>query len=387
MHHLMSYAFRPFFLAGALFVTVALMAWVMLLHSPSGVSAVAIYWHGHEMLVGFAMAAIAGFSLTAIATWTGRPAVSGAMLAVLFFVWLAGRVVMGIALPFPDWLVTAVDMLFPVLLAVYVGREIIGAGNQRNLPIVIIVALMAVLNLFFHLGRMGVSPGDDRIAMYLLLHLILLLTAVIAGRIVPNFTANWLRQSAAQGAEPVLPVSYVPLEVPVLILTAATGICAAYFPASAVLIWLSLAAACAHGLRLFFWRGIGTRSNPVLFILHVAYLWFPLGYLAMALSQAGFWFPPSVALHALTMGVIGTMIFAVTTRVALGHTGRALKVSKVIVLAYWLMTLAVVVRLSGAFVNQYLTSVDVSAMLWMIAFGIFVWVYFPILTSARADGK
>jgi len=386
MRDLFSYAFRPFFILGSFFAVLIVAIWVMQLHSPAGLSPEKIYWHGHEMLVGFAMAAVAGFSLTAIATWTGRPAISGGMLVLLVLAWLAGRVAMGFLPPDAVWLSASVDMLFPLMLCLYVAREIIGAGNQRNLPIVLIVALMAVLNLFFHLGRAGVVAGDDRNALFLLLHLILLLTAIIAGRIVPNFTANWLRQNSTNSGQK-LPVSYMPLELLTLALTLATGLCATYLPASELLGWTALAAALAHGIRLYNWRGISTRTNPILFVLHVAYLWFPLGYLITALSQFGFWFPPSVALHALTMGVIGMMILAVASRVALGHTGRQLQVARAVVVAYWLLMLAVLVRLSGAFLTQYMVTVDVSAMLWMAAFAIFAWVYFPVLTGPRADAK
>jgi len=45
------------------------------------------------MMFGFVMAAIAGFLLTAIPNWTGRPAISGAPLALLASLWLIGRVV------------------------------------------------------------------------------------------------------------------------------------------------------------------------------------------------------------------------------------------------------------------------------------------------------
>jgi len=378
---LFSYAFRPFFLLGSLFAIVIVGLWTSVLHAPMGVPAEMLYWHGHEMLVGFAMAAVAGFLLTAVANWTGRQPLSGAPLVWLALSWLAGRLAMGFAFAYPAWVAAAIDMLFPLSLAFFAGREIILAGDRRNLVVVLIVSLLAVFNLFYHLGRAGVLPGDDRIAIYLMLHFVLFLTAVIAGRIVPNFTANWLRQ---QGVEK-LPATYGWLDALCLLLTAATGIAIAYLQFGPIPGSLALAAALAHACRLFLWRGLATISNPLLFVLHVAYVWFPVGYLATAAAAFGYGLPASVALHALSMGVIGTMILAVSSRVALGHTGRPLLAARAVVVAYWCLTIGVVLRLSGAFAANYLLWVDMSALAWMLAFGIFFKVYWPVLTGPRAD--
>ncbi len=381
----LSYAFRPFFLLGAVFAVGIMVYWVVAQHMPAGLSLDMYYWHGHEMLVGFAMTAVAGFLLTAIARWTGRPPVKGSELLLLVVSWLAGRLVMGFAFALPSLLVMSIDMLFPLLLMYFVGREILSGGNPRNFPIVLITGLMALLNFFYHLGRSGDIEGADRISVYLIVHLLLLLVTIISGRIVPNFTAGWLRM---QG-ESRLPISAMPLEILVIVLTLATGLLAAFAPLypqfDEYLGWVAILAGLAHASRLMFWRGFKTRSNPILFVLHFAYCWFPIGYIATGLSQFGIGLPPTVALHALTMGVIGSMILAVTTRVALGHTGRALQASRAVVVAYCVLSVAIVVRLLGAFSSNYLVSVDISALGWIIAFGIFVWVYWPILIGPRAD--
>jgi uncharacterized protein involved in response to NO len=383
---LLSYAFRPFFLLGAAFAIVMVLLWIMALHAPMGLPPEMFYWHGHEMLVGFGMAAVAGFLLTAISRWTGRSPVQGRELVLLVAAWLLGRLAMGFAFAYPAWVAAVADMIFPVLLVYFVGRELIKGDSARNFPIVGIVGLLAALNLLYHLGRAGVTEGDDRTAVYLLIHLLLLLVAIIGGRIIPNFTTGWLRQNG-HGTER-LPASFMPLEVMTLVATVSTGIAAAYAPLSGVLSnalpWLAMLAAVMHAGRLACWRGLATRSNPLLFVLHFAYCWLPLGYLLTALAQWGY-LPPTLALHALTMGVIGLMILAVTTRVALGHTGRALQASRAVVVAYWLLTLAVVARLAGTYAGgSYMVSVDVSALLWMAAFGIFVWVYWPVLTGPSA---
>jgi uncharacterized protein involved in response to NO len=93
--------------------------------------------------------------------------------------------------------------------------------------------------------------------------------------------------------------------------------------------------------------------------------------------------------HALTMGVFATMILAVMTRSALGHTGRPLVVSRSIAIAYLLLTVGTVLRVFGIalFPTHYLLTVTIAGLAWVACFAIFVVVYAPILWGPRADGK
>jgi uncharacterized protein involved in response to NO len=384
VHPFLSYAFRPFFLLNALFAIAIVILWVMVLqgYGPTTLPANTMLWHGHEMLVGFAMATVAGFILTAIATWTGRPPVNGLPLALLVLAWVAGRFVMVLATLAPAWLVAALDMTFPLLLCFLAAREIIGAGNRRNYPIVGVTALLAILNLVYHLGTMQLLPGADRLAIYLLIHTILLLITVIAGRVVPNFTANWLR---ARGATR-LPTSNVLVDRLAIFLTIAVGITASTAPTSLVTGILSFVAAVLHAIRLSRWCGLATSDEPLLFVLHIAYSWLPIGYGLMGCVVFDWIFAPTTALHALTMGAIGSMILAMMTRVPLGHTGRPLTASRLTVVAYMMLTLAVLVRVLGPLIfSDYLATVEWSAAGWVFTFAIVAWVYWPVLTRPPED--
>ncbi|MDH3511271.1 MAG: NnrS family protein [Gammaproteobacteria bacterium] len=380
----LSYAFRPFFLLNGLFAIIVMLLWLMALHGagPASLPADVLLWHGHEMLVGFAMAAIAGFVLTAVATWTDRPPLSGAPLGLLVAAWLTGRGAMLLGGLLPAWLVGLLDLVFPVLLFVLVGREIVGGGNRRNYPIIGITVLLALLDLVYHLGASQVLPGADRLAVYLLIHLVLLLITVIAGRIVPNFSANWLR---AHG-HTRLPINSTPIDLATIVLTLLTGVSASVAPTSVITGVLAFAAAFMHGLRLSRWRGLATTKEPLLFALHVAYLWLPVGYVLTAFSVFGWLFPATAALHALTMGGVGSMILAVTTRVALAHTGRPLHAARMTVIAYGVFTVAVFIRVLGPlFAGGSLAMIDLSALGWIVTFAIFSWVYWPVLTGPRVD--
>ena len=76
---LFAYGFRPFFLAAGAYALLGLIAWLWMYMT--GVhplpSQPAQFWHGHEMLYGFIGAAIAGFLLTAVPSWTGARGFAG----------------------------------------------------------------------------------------------------------------------------------------------------------------------------------------------------------------------------------------------------------------------------------------------------------------------
>jgi uncharacterized protein involved in response to NO len=379
---LLDYGFRCFFLAAGLFAGIAVFAWLSLLHGATwpGAPLNPLFWHIHEMLFGFVMAAMAGFLLTAVPNWTGQPPLRGAGLAGLLSAWLAGRLLMACGSALSPWLVAAVDLLFPVLLTVIIMRCLIIAGNRRNYMLGVLIALFPISNGVFHLGELGILDTAQTI-IYLVPHLIVLLVAIIGGRIIPSFTANWLR---LQGRTGQLPLTLPWLERSTLLLTIVTGIWFwLWWPTPT---WggalLAFATMLAHASRLFYWRGWQTWSNPLLAILHIAYGWLVAGYLLLGLSALSTSVSHSSALHAITIGAIGTMILAVMSRVALGHTGRPLQAARLTVIAYVLVSIAALSRIIAASTDSYSVWIDLSGMAWSIAFVAFVWVYWPILTRS-----
>jgi len=383
---LLSYAFRPFFLAMAIFAVLSMLVWVFAMHGrgPDFLPVNTVYWHSHEMLIGFAMAAVAGFTLTAVSTWTGRRPISGAWLLALVLAWLAGRVAMVFGGVLPAVWVAAIDMLFPLLLAVAMAIEVVLAGNRRHFPIVLLLLMMLLFNGVYHLAAAGyidMQWDAERIGMYLLLHLLLIFITVIGGRIVPYFTANWLR---AKG-EARLPRQGGVIDRLVIPFTLLTGLFASLLPLNRMTGLMALGAALSHAWRLSRWRGLSTVREPLLFVLHVAYLWLPVGYLLAAGSVLGWGIQPMAALHALTVGAIAFMILAVSTRVGLAHTGRSLHAPRAVVIAYCLILFAVIVRVLSPYGSAYFEMVNWAAAGWMASFAVFLWVYWPILLSPRVD--
>jgi uncharacterized protein involved in response to NO len=381
-----AYGFRPFFLAASLFAVLAMGAWAWILvagRAPFG-ALPAHLWHGHEMLFGFIGAAIAGFLLTAVPSWTGSRGFAGAPLVVLAAAWLTGRVAFAAAglLPWP--VIAAAELAFLPLLAFLIGRALLRERN-RNFPMLVIVALLWGIDAWF---LEALRRGDPALASRALatgIGVVLLLVTIIGGRIVPSFTANALRQRGIAAEIR----SRVPVETAVISAMALAVLVDALLPRHWVAGLVAAIAATAQAVRLAGWRSLRTLDEPIVWVLHAAYAWLPLGLALKAvqlLSGAGW---ATHWQHALTIGVAATMILAVMTRAALGHTGRPLVVTRAIAVAYALLLGAALVRVFGPALApaSYLGTIEASAMLWLAAWAIYVAVYAPILTRERADGK
>jgi uncharacterized protein involved in response to NO len=365
--------FRPFFLAAGLWSATALALWMIMLTTaielPSRFDP--LTWHIHEMLFGFVMASIAGFLLTAIPNWTQRLPVSGGLLGLLAGLWLLGRIAcLGSALVTP-WLAIAADLSFPVVLVGVVAHEIISGRNWRNLPMVVPASVLGIANLLMHLEADGVTTPSG-LGWRLGLSGAIVMMSVVAGRIVPSFTRNWIVKRQASD----LPALHGWIDCAALSTLHAGLFGWAFFPTVRVIGVLILLGAALNFWRLLSWRGVATVAEPLLLILHIGYAWVVIGAALLGLSMLDADLPQSAAIHAFTAGAIGTMILAVMTRVTRGHTGRALSVDRATVAIYMLVNLAAIVRVAADFGEAWTMPLLVaSASLWIGAFLLFVFAY------------
>ena len=378
--------FRPFFFGAAAWAVIALALWLAALAGivtlPSGMEPLA--WHRHEMLFGFVGAAIAGFLLTAVPNWTGRLPIAGAPLATLFALWLAGRAALLFSASIGAPAAAVLDVGFYLVLAAVAAREVLASRN-RNVPIVGLVLLFAIANAVDHAAAAGLV-GDSELGVRAAISLIAMMISLIGGRIVPSFTRNWLAKRGSTGRLPGQPNGF---DLAVLAASAVGLIAWIAAPEEAIAAILLVAAGLLQAARLGRWGGLRSIRDPLVFILHVGYSWVPLGLVLLGASLLGAPVPRSVAIHALTAGAMATMILAVMTRAALGHTGRPLVVPRSVAVAYLLLLGAALARVFGSALvpAHYLGTVETAALLWIAAFAIYVVVYAPILTRERADGK
>ncbi|MBR7652741.1 NnrS family protein [Brucella oryzae] len=376
---LLSYGFRPFFLGGAIWAVLAMLFWILslTLGMPLGGSYGGLNWHAHEMVFGFSSAVLAGFLLTAIPNWTGGLPVSGTPLAILCGIWLVGRLVFLAPDLIDVWFAVAVESLFLPALLFICAREIIAGRQWKNLKVLMGVATVMIANLAFH--YLILTDGDVAMANRIGVSAYVLLVMVIGGRIVPSFTRNWLNKMGKTR----FPVPFNRYDgVCILVgVAACTGwIAMPDQTITAVVAWI---AALFHFVRLYRWRGWSVAREKLLLILHVAYAFIPLGFIAIGLAAIDRLNPYS-ALHVVTVGAIGCMMLAVMTRATRGHTGRELTASPVTQAAYLCLVAAALIRpLAEIMPNFFHTILAASALLWMGAFGLYVLEYGPMLVRER----
>lgn len=379
---ILSYGFRPFFFCGAIFAALAIALWLPQFFGELSLPNVFAppVWHAHEMLFGFAPAIVTGFLLTAIPNWTGRLPLQGAPLLALLAPWLGGRIAVA-ASGAIGWAPTMVlDCAYLFILGLVIAREIVAGKNWRNLKVLTIVALLFVANLAFHIEAhaTGAANYSERGAIAAIIALVML----VGGRITPSFTRNWLVRENP-GRLPASPDRLDTILVAIAVAALAAWIVA---PFDAIAGAVMLAAAAAQMIRLARWAGWRAWRDPLVLVLHVAYLFIPVGFVlhACAVFHPEF-APPSAGIHVWTIGAIGGMILAVMTRATLGHTGRALKASRATVVIYAALALAAVSRVGAALDPQRSSELlHLAAAGWIAAFAGFAAIYGPYLTRARS---
>lgn len=377
---LLRLGFRPFYLGAAAYGMFAVPLWIAVLLGRVSLKLTIspVLWHAHEMLFGFAVAVIVGFLLTAGKVWTGLDTPRGIALAALAGLWLAARLAAVFA---PYGVYAVLDLLLLPLVAGIFIALLLRAGGGSNLPLGVILMLLALVNTVFHGAVSGLIDIEPVRTLHAGLALIVMIECVIAGRVIPAFT-----QSALPG---------VRLKVPPLLEQQAT----IGTTAIALALWVMLpaniftatalgAAALLHALRLWRWKPLRTRSRPVLWVLHLAYAWLPIGLAMLALSQLGM-LGVSSGIHALAVGATGGLIIGMITRTARGHTGRPLQASRLETAAYLLVACAAVSRvLLPLLAPQHLVLwLLAAAAAWGIAFALYLMVFAPWLVTTRLDGK
>ncbi|VAW21066.1 NnrS protein involved in response to NO [hydrothermal vent metagenome] len=384
----LSRGFRPFFFLGTVFAALIIALWVPwylgIIQIPSALPPIS--WHNHELLFGYVTAIIAGFLLTAVPNWTGRTPASGKLLALLVAIWLLGRLAISFSLFLPPLVSSLVALSFLPALIFVVGRDIIAAGNKRNLVVIIVLGALFLAQIFYHLEFM--ITGDTQFGFRLALAIILVLVMLIAGRIVPNFTRNWIRRFNP-GPEPMPFGRFDAIAMLVAILALATWVVLPLLPPLGATIagLLFLGAGIIHLARLWRWQPLRVIGEPMLAVLHLAYMFIALGFIIAGI------FPvedgaitPALTVHTWSVGAIALMTLAVMTRVTKGHTGLAQVANTSTLILFGAMLVAIFARLAAALLPQY-TSVLLtsSALGWIISFAGFALIYGPALFSARKN--
>ncbi len=387
-----SYGFRPFFLAAGGYGPLVVVHWVGILagwwSARPGVSP--IWWHGHEMVFGWAIAAVCGFLLTAVPNWTDSQPAKGAPLAAIWALWLLGRAGMWFSAALPEGVGAALDLLLLPCLLLFVVPPIYRCQQPRHFVFPVFLVVLWIANLLSLLPFSPAWPGRATTGLYLGTYVMIAMLTIIGGRVVPNFTRGALRR---RGMPDVVQPSDAHAKAAILGVIAALTIdlIVRNRPSDSVLVlvngWASLLAALLLALRAKGWRFRDTWSDPLLWILHVGQGWLIVAFAARAAACLTGWIPPTSAFHAMGAGAMATMIFAFLTRAPLGHTGRPLRASRVTTFAYFLVIAAGAARVLAPLSSgsSQLAGLVASGGLFALGYAIYVVEYFPILIRPRVD--
>lgn len=379
IRQLFAYPFRIFFLSLAILALLAIPLWLLLVTGKTSLPLAlpGLLWHQHEMLFGFLSAAIAGFLLTAVCVWTQTERTHGWRLALLWGVWLLGRLTMAFGAELPLGLVQAINLAFLPLVMVDAGWRIWRARQQRQLMILVVLGLLWLM-------QFGFISQHHPVFIQGALLLTLTLISIIGGRITPAFSKGWLKQ---QGRNPEAIRSWPLLDLAVIINLLLVLVTVLLESHSGLLGALAASAAVLTLVRMIGWRGWLVRAEPLLWILHLSILWVPVS-LALLAAQSFLHWPATVWSHAAGAGAMASLILGVIARVALGHTGRPLRLPRGMVLAFIAIHLAALIRvLTAAGLLPWHPGIGLATVLWTLAFALFLFRYGGILARPRPDGR
>ncbi|MDK3073335.1 NnrS family protein [Sedimentitalea sp. JM2-8] len=382
--------FRAFFMAAGIFAVAAVLVWEIWLGTQlSDSTAIALpvaipaaQWHAHEMIFGYAGAAIGGFLMTAVPTWTGSAADARRFIVVAVMVWLAGRIAVATSGVLPPVLVAVVDLAFQPLVAARIAAQLVKRPKPQNLMFLLFVTLLWTSNLLVHLEWTGATQGTLFPGLRAGLLSLCAMISVLGGRVTPGFTRNAMKRDGVdESLWPHPPRAAAPIAngltvlIPFLLLIGApdriVGVAA-------------LAAGIAQLVRLSCWRSAWTWRSPILAALHLSMLMLGVGlalwgggYMGLADEVAG--------LHVLGIGAVGGMTLAVMSRAILGHTGRALVAPGPVAVAYGLIALSAVCRWFGSYLagTGYLAMMLASGAIWITAFALFLLALGPAMLAPR----
>jgi len=374
---LFALGFRPFYLLASVFAALSVPLWAL---QVSGVLSrpylAGPVWHAHEMLFGFTLAVVVGFLFTAGRNWTNLPTPTGWKLAALAALWIVGR-----ALVLTPYAIAAAvaNVAFPLAAAVALAIPFLDARNKRNYFFIALLCLLAFAAAGVHLAQLGALALPVWAGLQLALDVVLFILVVMGGRVIPMFTNN-----GVPGADSTKRPGIEKMALGSVLAVLAADLLGLHgWPVAPI-----AAIACAsHLFRWVLWHPWKTLHVPLVWVLHLAYLWVPIHLLLRALAVFG-WVTPSAAAHALTVGAVGGLTLGMMTRTAKGHTGRALRANRYETTCYVLVFLSAVVRVLVPILAPSLTitAIQYSAALWAAAFGIYALLYWPVLSRPRMDG-
>jgi len=377
-------SFRPFFLLGSLYSIILIFLWLMLLSGKItfSIRASSIDWHAYEMVYGFLRAILVGFLFTAGQNWTGKIILRGNSLLALTSCWIFGRLSFH-----PNFEISALsscfDILFDIVVVYLLYKFLYTESQIRNHIIVHCYFLFTFFHFLAGISILNlISTSYILHFVHLSIFVLILFLFIIAGRILPFFTIAQV-PGATLSNFPILEKLLYPL-------------CYSFIFSELLIVWfysvkyvsaiLGFTLFITNVIRLYRWKSWISWKYPILFVLHLGYLWLSIGFLAFGLYRLGY-LPASPVYHIFTIGGLSLFIYGMITRIPLGHTGLKIKASLATQIAYLLLNVAFFIRVIFPLFHLTREAYFYSGILWIISFFLYLIQFTSILISPRIDGK
>lgn len=364
-----SYAFRPFYLAASLYVIAIILLWY-----PFGYEGnqnyPSLFWHGHEMIYGFAGAVIVGFLLTAVSNWTNTPPTSGYPLLLLLVLWGLARVT--VYLPLNQMVIVSMvfDSSFYLLSAFFIFRSLIQAKNRANLLVPIALLLFAGSNVLLTIALLGKITLSLLSIMQIGILGVVAFIGLIGSRVIPFFTSITL-QKQNQFSKRYTMIAFI---TPLLMMLAMS------FNLYPLLVFCLGAIFAINNLwQLYRWFDLNILAHPLLWVLHVSFLFMAIGVFIMSYAYAFNLLYLPLGTHIIAIASIALIIQGMMSRTALGHTGRQMVLPKKMRIAFLLIIISAIIRAIASFYPGDYWLLTMSSICFAIAFMIFLFYYLPIL--------
>lgn len=374
--------FRPLFLLGALYGLLLMLSWVpfnsgLLSLSVRIQTSLPALWHQHEMVFGFSAAIIFGFILTALPSWAQTREIRGTALLVLVLSWISGRcaIAMSALLPLP--LVATLDLGFPVLFVLFLGRDWFRLHSGVALSLFVISASFILGNFYYYLGLFNQDMTRWQLGLRLGLYAMIFHCSVTVGILAPIFTETALQEKGLVADVRRFTFLEWLSAVSIIVLAALdlTG-------ASPALTGVAAVISCVlHVLRMSFWRTLRILQMPIVWVLHLGYAWLVIALALQAFENFGIKVGVESWVHAFTVGGFGLMSLGFMTRVSLRHTGRELNPPRAMVFAYLCLAAAAFIRIAVPIADLDRELLLLSAVLWLFPYAIYLALFAGILIA------
>ena len=336
-----------------------------------------VLWHIHELVFGFAAAAIGGYLLTALPAWTGIPPVRGLTLKLLLSFWISARIAMGLATYIPTPILILLNVGYLLLLTTIIGKQLLIKGVFNKFWVLLFPAGLLVGEILFLRAAMDGSTWVSITLAHALLTGLVLLMATVGMRAIPAFTNNWHAQKGNENrARPGSAREEILVQA-LLTLAIVLG-----FIGQQDLAYVALTGA---SLALFWvmrgWNSISALSNPLLAAQHLAFLWLPLGLLTVGASglttEA---YPMADAWHAITIGGMSGLIMAISGRAAAHTENGGMQANSGFTIGFSLAWFATWCRLAAPIFPDT-PLVTLASALWCLGWIAFAFGFLPALTG------